>query len=225
MPTLSLGSKDTGSPMQPLKKAVLFFISLSSLTFLGATDASCQERQRKLLLFRDSFSSQTSSDMRPGGTTDVSTGVGTVLDSKGGRSGLFDNYYIDGVRRLQIDANPTRNVNDVDDTVLSRAAQRVLTVQTTDAINSTLNNSELRETYRQVVRTLQKARDTVKFSIRSDHSGYHLTQKQKGAKLIEFHLEPNDRTVVAPHITIAETGRLRYDPSRSAVLFEVRRDW
>jgi hypothetical protein len=211
--------------MQPLRKAVLFFISLLLLIILSNTEALCQEKQRKLLLFRYSFGSQSSGQLRPGATTDVSTGVGTVLEERSGRSGIFDNYYIDGVRRLQIEANPTRNINDVDDDVLSRAAQRVLTVQTTDAINSTLNNSELRDTYRQLVRSLQKARDTVKFSVRSDHAGYHFTQKQQGKKLLEFHLEPNDRTGVAPHVTIADTGRLRYDPSRSAVLFEVRRDW
>jgi hypothetical protein len=101
----------------------------------------------------------------------------------------------------------------------------VFTVQTTDAINATLNDSELRETYRQVVKTLQRARDAVKFSIRSDESGYHVTRRQKGAKLVEFHLEPNDQTLVAPHLTIVDTGRLRYDPSRSAVLFEVRGEW
>lgn len=206
-------------------KVVTVFISLVSLTILSGSAGLCQEKQRKLLLFRDAGGSPGSSSMSPGVTTDVASGVGTVLEAHNGRSGIFDNFYVDGVRRLQLESNPTRNPNDVDDTVLSRAAQRVITVQTTDAINSTLNNSELRETYRQVVKTLQRARDAVKFSIRSDADGYHLTQKQKGAKLVEFHLEPNDQTLVAPHLTIVDTGRLRYDPSRSAVLFEVRGEW
>jgi hypothetical protein len=211
--------------MQPLRKAVLLFISLALLTFLGGSEGLCQVRQRKLLLFRDSPDSQSSNQARPGVTTDVATGVGTVLDGMSTRSGIFDNFYIDGVRRLQLEANPTRNANDVDERVLSRAGQRVFTVQATDMINSTLNNSELRQTYRQVVKSLQRARDTVKFSVRSDHDGYHFTQKQKGSKLVEFHLEPNDQTLVAPHLTIINAGRLRYDPSRKAVLFEVRRDW
>jgi hypothetical protein len=211
--------------MQPLRKAVLFFISPVLLTFLSDSDALCQEKQRKLLLFRDSFDSQSSTQTRPAVTTDVASGVGTVLDGMSSRSGIFDNYYIDGVRRLQIEANPTRNANDIDERVLSRAGQRVFTVQMTDTINSTLNNSELRESYRRVVKSLQRARDTVKFSVRSDHDGYHFTQKQKGSKLVEFHLEPNDQTVVAPHVTLVDIGRLRYDPSRKAVLFEVRQDW
>ncbi len=222
---LTIGSTDTGSSMQPLRKVVLFFISLALLTFLGDSEGLCQARQRKLLLFRDSSDTQSSSQTRPSVTTDVATGVGTVLEGMSTRSGIFDNFYIDGVRRLQLEANPTRNANDVDERVLSRAGQRVFTVQATDMINSTLNNSELRETYRQVVKSLQRARDTVKFSVRSDHEGYHFTQKQKGAKLVEFHLEPNDQTLVAPHLTVIDAGRVRYDPSRKAVLFEIRRDW
>ncbi len=222
---LHIGSTDTGSSMQPLKKAGLFSISLALLAFLSNSEVLCQERQRKLMLFRESSDTQSATQTRPTVTTDVATGVGTVLEGMTTRSGIFDNFYIDGVRRLQIEANPTRNPNDFDERVLSRAGQRVFTVQATDMINSTLNNSELRETYRQVVKTLQKARDTVKFSVRSDQDGYHFTQKPKGAKLVEFHLEPNDQTVVAPHLTLIDTGRLRYDPSRKAVLFEIRRDW
>jgi len=206
-------------------KLALSLLTLVVFAFSSSSDGLCQEQRRKLLLFSGSFPSPYSPGSRPGVASDFSTGVGTVLDTRMRRSGIFDNFYIDGVRRLQLESNPTRNPNDIDEQVLSRAAQRVLTVQSTDAITATLNNSELRDTYRRIAKGIQRARDVVKVSIRSDHNGLQFTQKQKGAKLIEFHLEPNDRTFLAPHLTIVDAGRIRYDPSRSAVMFEVRRDW
>jgi hypothetical protein len=157
---------------------------------------------------------------------DVAGGVGGLLRSdSGGRNPLFDEYYMDGVTKLQFEASPDQNPNDFDERKSSRAAQRALTVKLGQTVTDTLNHSDLREAYRRALKGFQDVRDSVRFSVQKNDEGYSVSRTPKGAKLLEFDVEPSDKTGLAPHVNVMDTGRVRYDTSISAVMFEFRQDW
>lgn len=133
---------------------------------------------------------------------------------------LYDPFTIATLKRMQAEAAPTWDPAGIDPDLTRHVAERAFAIQAGRSFVTTLKKSDLRETYRDVVSGFTAFQDAVRFSVRNQGSGYSLSSKGPGKKLLEFNVEFNLRQGLDPQIRIGSNMRFRYDHAAKAPVLE-----
>jgi hypothetical protein len=146
-----------------------------------------------------------------------------------GESGMavFDGYFMDNLRRLAVEANPTDSVHDFDEDRASHVAKRALAARLTDSVQRTALQSEFKDEYRSIIRGFASIKRALAYGVHRDAQGvtFGRSSKRKGKKILELQVEPSARTLFSPQLKVGEMSRLRYDTDNQGFIFEIRHNW
>lgn len=161
--------------------------------------------------------------LRPRDRGVLASGGNSTIDSilsSTPRTDIYDPLVLHSTRRLEERIMPRGDINNFDDSLANRAAQKVFVVQGTREMLSTLQRSEFRELYYGGRDLFNAFRNTFRYSLQSDGGGYSVSRESSGEKLIEFNVELDMKQGFDPQLRFGEGFRVRYDYIRGQPLLE-----
>jgi hypothetical protein len=140
---------------------------------------------------------------------------------------FFDGYFMDNLRRMAVEANPTDSIHDFDEERASNVAKRALAARLTDSVQRTALQSDFRDEYRSIIRGFAAVKRALAFGVHRDGQGLSVgrSSKRRGKKIVELQVEPSARTIFSPQLKIGELSRVRYDTENQGFMFEIRHNW
>ncbi|MBN8548172.1 MAG: hypothetical protein J0M12_02530 [Deltaproteobacteria bacterium] len=133
---------------------------------------------------------------------------------------LYDPFTINNLKRMQAEAQPDWDPAGIDPDRTRTVAERAFSIQAGRSMINTLKNSDVRQTYYDVVGTFSSVQEAFRFSVRNDGSSLSVGKKGTGQKLIEFNVEFNLRQGLDPQLRIGRSGKLHYDTNLNAPMLE-----
>lgn len=133
---------------------------------------------------------------------------------------LYDPLTIQTLKRLKEDARPAWDGDDEDVDKTRRVVERALAIQSGRNISSTLEQSELRSTYRAIKQGLKNFQNNFRYSLQTTGKSMEVSKEKKGKKLLELNVELNLKQGLDPQLKMGEHLRFRYDYTSQRPLLE-----
>lgn len=201
----------------------LFALVSMFLSFLTVSMPVCAQAKLKVL-FLDGRGNENSRSEGRADNNFLEQSFPSMI-TWGDTGAVFDPYYLDNLKRMAYEANPHDNPNEFDPDRAEEVAQKALTVKLADSANRTLAGSDLKDEYRLAIKTVSDLKKLVNYSVQRSDTGYAVSKKKKGKKLLEFQVEPSTRTGLSPQLKVGQMGRFRYDTDAQGLIFELRGKW
>ena len=135
---------------------------------------------------------------------------------------LYDPITLDNLTRMRDQAAPQVNDDDMNVSETQRVVEKALAIQSGKSAIDLFNKGDLRETYQAIRSSFRSIQDALRYSVQTSGSGYTVSRKGGGEKLLELNVEFNASHLLDPTVKIGKRFRVRYDREEKAPLLEFR---